>query len=69
VLQTGEVGAGDAVEVVERPEHGVTTGQLFRATTTQKHRIDEIAPALAHLPVKDQPKVAAKIDRLLAARA
>jgi MOSC domain-containing protein YiiM len=68
VLQTGEVGAGDAVEVVHRPDHGVTTGLLFRATTTQRHRIGEIAPALAHLPVKDQPKVAGRIDRLLATR-
>jgi MOSC domain-containing protein YiiM len=66
VLQTGEVGAGDAVEVVDRPDHGVTTGLLFRATTTQRHRIGEIAPALAHLPVKDQPKVAGRIDRLAA---
>ncbi len=68
VLQTGEVGAGDAVEVVHRPDHGVTTGLLFRATTTQRNRIGEIAPALAHLPVKDQPKVAGRIDRLLATR-
>jgi MOSC domain-containing protein YiiM len=67
VLRTGEVGAGDTVEVVSRPDHGVTTGLLFRATTTQKHRIAEIAPALAHLPVKDQPKVAARIEKRLAA--
>jgi MOSC domain-containing protein YiiM len=64
VLETGEVGAGDAVDVVHRPDHGVTTGLLFRATTTQRSRIAEVAPALAHLPVKDQPKIAARIDRL-----
>jgi MOSC domain-containing protein YiiM len=63
VLETGEVGAGDAVDVVHRPDHGVTTGRLFRATTTQRYRIAEIAPALAHLPVKDQPKIAARIAR------
>jgi MOSC domain-containing protein YiiM len=67
VLETGEIGAGDAVTVVERPDHGVTTGLLFRATTTQKSRLPEVAPALAYLPVKDQPKVAAKIERRLAA--
>ena len=66
VLQTGEVGADDVVEVVSRPDHGVTTGLLFRATTTERHRIAEIAPALAHLPVKDQPKVAARIEKRLA---
>jgi MOSC domain-containing protein YiiM len=67
VLQTGEVGAGDEVRVVERPDHGVTTGLLFRATTTQRARLPEIAPALAYLPVKDRPKVAAKIERRLTA--
>jgi MOSC domain-containing protein YiiM len=66
VLRTGEIGAGDEVRVVERPDHGVTTGLLFRATTTQKSRLPEVAPALAYLPLKDQPKVAAKIERRLA---
>jgi MOSC domain-containing protein YiiM len=61
VLEPGEVGAGDAVEVVERPGHGVTTGLAFRAFTTQKRRLPELAPAVHHLPVKDQPKVAARI--------
>jgi MOSC domain-containing protein YiiM len=68
VVQTGDIGAGDAVEVVHRPDHGVTTGLVFRATTTQKSRLPELAPALAYLPVKDQPAVAAKIERRLAAR-
>jgi MOSC domain-containing protein YiiM len=67
VLETGEIGAGDEVRIVARPDHGITTGLLFRATTTQKSRLPEIAPALAYLPVKDQPKVAAKIERRLAA--
>ena len=67
VLETGDVGAGDEVRVVHRPDHGVTTGLLFRATTTQKARLPEVAPALAHLPVKDRPKLAAKIERRLAA--
>lgn len=61
VLETGDVGAGDAVEVVARPDHGVTVGLLFRATTTQRHRLPEIAPALDHLPLKDRPKLAARI--------
>ena len=66
VLETGDVGAGDAVEVVSRPAHGVTVGLLFRATTTQRRRLPEIAPALEHLPLKDRPKVAARIERLAA---
>ncbi len=67
VLQTGEIGAGDEVQVVHRPGHGVTTGLLFRATTTQKARLPEGAPALEHLPVRDRAKVAARIERRLAA--
>ena len=61
VLETGHVGAGDAVEVVSRPGHGVTVGLLFRATTTQRRRLPEIAPALDHLPLKDRPRLAARI--------
>ena len=67
VLQTGHVAAGDVVEVVHRPEHGVTAGLAFRALTTQKRRLPELAPALEHLPVKDQPKIAARIEARTAA--
>ena len=69
VLETGDVGAGDAVEVVSRPDHGVTVGLLFRATTTQRRRLPEIAPALDHLPLKDRPKLAARIAARIGASA
>jgi MOSC domain-containing protein YiiM len=62
VLQTGDVGAGDDVEVVLRPDHEVSTGLVFRAFTTQQYRLPELAPALAFLPVKDQPTIAARIE-------
>jgi len=62
VLEPGEIGAGDAVEIIRRPDHGVTTGRTFRIFTTQKSRVAELAPALHHLPVKDQPKVRARIE-------
>jgi MOSC domain-containing protein YiiM len=68
VLEPGRIGAGDGVEVVERPDHGVTTGLTFRAFTTQKHRLPQLAPALHFLPHKDQPKVAAKIATRTGAR-
>ena len=61
VLEPGDVGAGDLVEVVDRPGHGVTVGFTFRALTTQKHRLPDLLPALQYLPVKDQPKIAARI--------
>ncbi len=62
VLEPGEIGAGDAVDVVHRPDHGITTGRAFRVLTTQKNRVAELAPALHHLPVKDQPKIRRRID-------
>lgn len=34
VLHPGEIGAGDVVEIVHRPAHGLTIGQTFRALTT-----------------------------------
>jgi MOSC domain-containing protein YiiM len=63
VLETGEVGAGDEVTVVERPAHGVTTGLAFRALTTQRYRVAQLEPALAAMPVKDRPKLAERIAR------
>jgi MOSC domain-containing protein YiiM len=66
VLQTGEIGAGDAVEVLSRPDHGVTTGLLFRALTTQRARLVEVEPALAAVPDKDRAKLSARIAALQA---
>ncbi|SCX49152.1 MOSC domain-containing protein YiiM [Klenkia marina] len=65
VLQTGDVGAGDAVEVVHVPDHGVTTGLLFRALTTQKSRLVEVEPALDVVPHKDRDKLARRIAALV----
>ena len=62
VLETGDVGAGDTVEVVFRPDHGITVERGFRIVMTEKSRLPELAPALGFLPHKDQPKVAAKIE-------
>jgi len=63
VLETGELGAGDAVEVVSRPDHGITVATAFRIVLTQRSRLPELEPALPHLPLKDQPVLAAKIER------
>ena len=69
VLETGGIGAGDPVEVVHRPDHGITVETAFRITTTQKSRLSELAPALQYLPVKDQPKLRATIDARVVASA
>jgi len=69
VLQVGEIGAGDAVEIVHRPDHGITVETAFRITMTERARLPELAPALEFLPVKDQPKLAAQIEARTGARA
>ena len=61
VLETGELGAGDAIEVVSRPDHGVTIDLTFRAWTTQKYRAAELAPVLDVLPARNRAKAAARI--------
>ena len=38
VLVEGETSAGDAIEVLQRPEHGVTIGQAFRGLSAQQAR-------------------------------
>jgi MOSC domain-containing protein YiiM len=69
VLETGAIGAGDAVQIVSRPDHGVTLETVFRAYTTQKSRLPELVPALPHLPARTRGKVAAQIEKRLAAQA
>jgi MOSC domain-containing protein YiiM len=69
VLQTGAVGAGDVVEVVSRPDHGLTVGEAFRIVTTEQSRLPELEPALEFLPLKDQPRLATRIAARTGARA
>jgi MOSC domain-containing protein YiiM len=66
VLTPGELGAGDAVEVVARPDHGITVETAFRIVMRERSRLPELVPALHFLPVRNQPKIAAKLDRLAA---
>ncbi|TKJ31742.1 MOSC domain-containing protein [Blastococcus sp. CCUG 61487] len=67
VLETGELGAGDDVEVVHRPDHGMTVEAGFRIVTTEKRRLPELAPVLHVLPIKNQSKLAAQIAARTAA--
>jgi MOSC domain-containing protein YiiM len=57
VLATGDLGAGDRIDVVERPDHGVTIGMTFRAFTTERHLLADLAPARAALPERNRPAV------------
>lgn len=61
VLETGDLAAGDVIEVVERPDHDVTIGMTFRAFTTERHLLADLAPARAALPERNRPKVDAAL--------
>ena len=61
VLETGDLGAGDPIEVVERPDHGVTIGLAFRVFTTERHRLAELAPARDVLPERNRPTIDAAV--------
>lgn len=69
VLQTGDIAAGDVVEVVERPDHGITVETAFRIVMTQKARLPELSVVLPFVPDKDKPKLAAQIEKRLAVQA
>lgn len=59
VVRPGHLTAGDAVEVVHRPTHGVTADVMFRALTTERSLLPELA-AVEVLP----PAVARDVRRL-----
>lgn len=61
VLETGDLGAGDRIDVVDRPDHDVSIGRTFRAFTTERHLLADLAPARAALPVRNRPAVDAAI--------
>ncbi|WP_369211673.1 MOSC domain-containing protein [Streptomyces flavofungini] len=45
VLEPGVIRAGDPVEVVHRPEHGITAALQFRAVTTEKELLPRLLAA------------------------
>ncbi len=59
VVTEGVLAAGDAVDVVERREHDLTVGRVFRALTTER----ELLPSLAQ-----EPRASVKIRRKVEAR-
>lgn len=50
VVVPGPVRAGDPIELVRRPEHGVTVGGMFRVLTTEHERLPELLVAGDDLP-------------------
>lgn len=50
VVQTGEVTAGDDIEVVHKPDHDITVTTMFRAFTTERGLLPRLLEAGAALP-------------------
>ena len=42
IVQEGDVAAGDGVEIVHRPAHGLTLGDMARIYFVERHRIGEL---------------------------
>jgi MOSC domain-containing protein YiiM len=51
VLEAGHVAAGNSVDVVHRPAHGVTIGEVFRARSGERALVPRILQA-AELPAE-----------------
>ncbi|MFC8618992.1 MOSC domain-containing protein [Micromonospora purpureochromogenes] len=60
VLREGEVGAGDPVEVVDRPAHGVTIGEVFRAMNLEPELLPRLLDAV-ELPESVMEKVRRRV--------
>ena len=59
VIEAGAIQAGDPIEVVERRNHDVTVDLLFRALTTERHLVPQLA---------EEPRLDAFVARRLGAR-
>ena len=42
IVVEGDVGAGDEIRVVERPEHGLTVRDVFRIYTRDRHEVERL---------------------------
>jgi MOSC domain-containing protein YiiM len=60
VVKEGEVGAGDRIEVIDRPAHGLTLGETFRALTTEPDLLPRLLDA-PELAVKARDKVRRRV--------
>jgi MOSC domain-containing protein YiiM len=61
VLTSGSVRAGDAIEVVHRPDHGVTIGVTFRALTLEPDLLPRLLDA-PQLPQQLRDKAARRVS-------
>ncbi|MFG2960505.1 MOSC domain-containing protein [Streptomyces sp. NPDC048291] len=64
VIEPGEIRAGDPIEIVHLPEHGVTAAMEFRATTTERELLPRLLAAGAAL----HPEALAQARKYVAAQ-
>jgi MOSC domain-containing protein YiiM len=57
VTQEGEIGAGDEIEVLDRPAHALTVGECFRGWTTERALLARVVEC-PDVPAKDREKAA-----------
>ena len=43
IIEEGEVGAGDLIEIISKPKHGITIRDLFRAKSGERSKMAKIA--------------------------
>jgi MOSC domain-containing protein YiiM len=60
IVDEGELGAGDAVEVVHRPEHAVSLALVVEALLIDRSRLRELEPARSDM----LPKLAGWFEEL-----
>ena len=63
IVEEGELGAGDAVEIVHRPDHDVTVALVIEALLLDRGRLGELEPARSDM----LPKLAGWYEELQAA--
>jgi len=49
VISSGTIRAGDPIEILRRPDHDVSIGLVFRATTTERQLLPRLLAAEAYL--------------------
>lgn len=62
VIEPGTIAAGDAIEVVHRPGHGVSVGDMFAALTIDRARLPELL-VIDGLPTKVRRKAEEFVQR------
>jgi MOSC domain-containing protein YiiM len=49
VIGSGTISAGDPIEVIHQPDHQVSIGLVFRATTTKRNLLPRLLAAESYL--------------------